>query len=640
MERRHCRLSKDAVVGAARFLCARFVGKQKNRGEKKIAFVRFSYGKSIASVRKKYARPCFYAKKYRNSPIFRRNLSCRKASRFGYHSYQKNADVSVPTFLSRYDVLQVDTPTFHTKLFDFLNTVLNDARYINVSKEVVEPQPEGVQIIAPENISFQPIKPVQKAAMPTFKPLHEHKYVPEEVKPSCIRQGCTLYKCECGESYKTNIRPVLAHDYKKSKTLLPSCTQQGQEIYECTTCGGTQIQYTPMTSHSFGAWTMQKYPTCTEQGLQAKQCGVCGLIENKTLPAEGHDFGKWIVTTKPLCTQAGEQTRQCQKCGAIEKTPLPAEGHSFGKKTLVRKPTCTQEGEESRSCPVCGFVENTPIPVVPHKMGAWKKSKTDRTKEERHCKNCDYVETKPRNEVKQQRKAKRNGAPFFWLALLTMLGDILFILYCNALPRYLSNTALLIILPIAALVFLSISIGISRSKGTFRGFKKFFGVIFVIVCCNIILASCFLAVFSEKAVYRDGVLLVEQEYNEEYTIVGCPTAVKDVVLPSSVNGKNVKAIEESAFFGNDSLSTVIVSDGITTIRSNAFRDCDNITSVWLPASIQYIFDYSFAYCHDFTLYYEGTQYQWSRIYKTEKWYNNTGVVQVVCTDGTLFYYGE
>lgn len=50
----------------------------------------------------------------------------------------------------------------------------------------------------------------------------------------------------------------------------------------------------------------------------------------------------------------------------------------------------------------------------------------------------------------------------------------------------------------------------------------------------------------------------------------------------------------------DSIKTVVIKDGATTIDEGAFRDCKNLTSITIPASVTKIGDYAFENCKSLT----------------------------------------
>ena len=60
-------------------------------------------------------------------------------------------------------------------------------------------------------------------------------------------------------------------------------------------------------------------------------------------------------------------------------------------------------------------------------------------------------------------------------------------------------------------------------------------------------------------------------------------------------------IGDSAFASCDSLTTITLPDGLTTIGDGAFYDCDALTSVTLPDSLTSIGDSAFSDCDALTL---------------------------------------
>lgn len=61
-----------------------------------------------------------------------------------------------------------------------------------------------------------------------------------------------------------------------------------------------------------------------------------------------------------------------------------------------------------------------------------------------------------------------------------------------------------------------------------------------------------------------------------------------VNIPTTVNGKSVKAIDQYAFSGNYNLTSVVVPNSVTEIGPESFAQCPNLTSVSLPQTISTI----------------------------------------------------
>ena len=55
-----------------------------------------------------------------------------------------------------------------------------------------------------------------------------------------------------------------------------------------------------------------------------------------------------------------------------------------------------------------------------------------------------------------------------------------------------------------------------------------------------------------------------------------------------------------AFYENDTVTTLIVSDGVTKIGNSAFSSCTNLIDVTISGSVMSIGTYAFAYCDNLT----------------------------------------
>ena len=56
---------------------------------------------------------------------------------------------------------------------------------------------------------------------PSVIPIKEHDYQRKEIAQSCGVDGCILFFCTCGDSYKTDVKPATSrHDFERSANLL------------------------------------------------------------------------------------------------------------------------------------------------------------------------------------------------------------------------------------------------------------------------------------------------------------------------------------------------------------------------------------------------------------------------------------
>lgn len=62
----------------------------------------------------------------------------------------------------------------------------------------------------------------------------------------------------------------------------------------------------------------------------------------------------------------------------------------------------------------------------------------------------------------------------------------------------------------------------------------------------------------------------------------------DIVIPSSLDGYIVTTIDTMAFYGNNSLTSVILPNTVTRLNDNAFAWCQNCASITLSDNLTYI----------------------------------------------------
>ena len=82
---------------------------------------------------------------------------------------------------------------------------------------------------------------------------------------------------------------------------------------------------------------------------------------------------------------------------------------------------------------------------------------------------------------------------------------------------------------------------------------------------------------------------------EERILVGYNGTETDLVLPSYIT-----QIYQYAFYGFDSLTSVVIGDGVTSIGNYAFYGCDSLPSITIPDSVTGIGNYAFYNCDSLT----------------------------------------
>ena len=155
---------------------------------------------------------------------------------------------------------------------------------------------------------------------PSVTPPHTHDYKAVVTKPTCTQAGYTTYTCSCGDSYKSDYKDALGHDYKNGT---------------CTRCGAKDPGVTPPHTHDYKSVVTK--PTCTEQGYTTYTCSICGdSYKGDYKDALGHDY----------------KNGACTRCGAKDPGVTPPHTHDY--KSVVTKPTCTEQGYTTYTCSICG----------------------------------------------------------------------------------------------------------------------------------------------------------------------------------------------------------------------------------------------------------------------------------------------
>ena len=84
--------------------------------------------------------------------------------------------------------------------------------------------------------------------------------------------------------------------------------------------------------------------------------------------------------------------------------------------------------------------------------------------------------------------------------------------------------------------------------------------------------------------------------NTAYELVGGGTASGDVVMEDVFRGKPVVAIADKALYGNNKITSFVVSKNVKTIGDKAFAKCGALTAVTIPEGVTSIGEYAFQSC--------------------------------------------
>lgn len=238
-------------------------------------------------------------------------------------------------------------------------------------------------------------------------------------KPTCSTKGKEIRTCKVCSKTEERAIPTIPHTVVKEADKAATCTENGYEGREyCSVCNTTIKERTiiPATGHQWGAWRTTLAKTCTTDGKEVRECSKCSKTEERTIPATGHTLKKeeGVVAT---CTKDGhEGNTVCEVCGETlkEGKVIPKLGHdwsnengkctrcgeshehSFGEGTTIKELTCTQDGEIDYKCSKCGYIKKEITKATGHEWGEWKitlaQTCTTDGKEERICSKCSEKE--------------------------------------------------------------------------------------------------------------------------------------------------------------------------------------------------------------------------------------------------------
>ena len=309
-------------------------------------------------------------------------------------------------------------------------------------------------------------------------------------------------------------------------------------------------------------------PTCTKNGLtEGSHCAVCGevIVAQRTVPALGHELS-YHAGQAATCTQAGWNAYEtCGNCGYTTYAEIPALDHNYVDGVCTRcgasDPDAqpTPGGTESlleftfngTSYALTGIgAHSDPHVVIPSEFHGY-----------------------PVTEIGGRAFAGRN-----WITGVT-IPDSVTSIGGSAFSDCSSLTS--IVIPDSVT---------SIERGAFYGCSSLTGIT---------ISDSVTSIGSQAFLYCSSLTsILVAEGNKVYHSAGnclIGTASKTLILGCStsvipVDG-SVTSIENSAFDGCSSLTSIVIPDSVTSIGGGAFYGCDSLT----------------------TVYYTGTEEEWAAI---------------------------
>ena len=195
--------------------------------------------------------------------------------------------------------------------------------------------------VRPTTIPTEPTtEPTEPATEPTEPPTQPTE--PETLPPTEPSQP------------ETQPRPC-AHSYEAVATEA-TCVEPGFTTYTCNLCGDTYVDdYTALTDHSYGQWSVEKEPTCTAEGREICACTYCGEKQSRTVEAKGHSYGSWEIMKNPTCTEEGTKQRACKRCSHTQEKSIDPTGHAYDDGVVTKQASsCADTGIKRYTCKNCG----------------------------------------------------------------------------------------------------------------------------------------------------------------------------------------------------------------------------------------------------------------------------------------------
>lgn len=136
----------------------------------------------------------------------------------------------------------------------------------------------------------------------------------------------------------------------------------------------------------------------------------------------------------------------------------------------------------------------------------------------------------------------------------------------------------------------------------------------VTLCLVILISTIPISVFATS---NENEFSYTESLDGTITITGYNGSDKNIVIPSTIKGKQVKKIGDGAFNEKRSFESIVIPQGVIEIGSRTFQYATGMKTVYIPLSCTSMGFCAFNYCWGLTdVYYEGTESQFNAIGKS------------------------
>ena len=148
-----------------------------------------------------------------------------------------------------------------------------------------------------------------------------------------------------------------------------------------------------------------------------------------------------------------------------------------------------------------------------------------------------------------------------------------------------------------------------------------------------------------KEFIEDHVDLIEaNKWREFYDIVDTEIRTLEatgelgsILLEAGINPLNYLNYVPMGFLSCTNISNIVIPGNVQSIMNQAFSDCKQLVSVVIPVNVSIMGVQVFDDCYNLKeITYLGTRDEWIyQVDKPHKWYVDTGVTTVKCSDGVV-----
>ena len=410
----------------------------------------------------------------------------------------------------------------------------------------------------------------------------------------------------------------------------PKCDSQGIDRRYCD-CGDVQQKPIERLPHTPGVWVVDY-----EDNENKLYCSVCNqVIQTISLEDHTHSFGEWITEIESTCTVGGILARYC-RCGAKEEKALKVLEHKFGAWKTLTEATCDEYGLIQSTCSGCGKVKEEKTPMTDHQFISVITTREPTCSQtgitEKACSKCNAV------ILEELPLRLHDYDPWKTQQEATCNSEGIEIRECKNCD-YVEKKVLAVNQNHKYSEWTIISDPTTESKGSKE--RK------CSVCGNTEQADIDMLEYDPKDWTIDQYGKLTEVSNSINGDVSIPSNVRtigsDTFRKSSITSltmsNHVTTIESNAFIGCSKLKYVRLSNSIQSIGSNAFSYCA-FTSITISNSIKSIGKYAFDCGKLSTIYYGGSVENWNTLMDKIDWNIGVSSYTVNCNNGTISVSGN